>query len=72
MLFGSNVCFFIEEKSVESYDQRKLKCIKRRQKKNINSIYNMSFELLKEFISKLNGKSYFIFASTYDRQWSIL
>ena len=57
ILLYSQVSFLLEKNDIEDYESAKIRLIKRKDIKN-NSIYKLSFDFLKEFISKLNEKSY--------------
>ena len=57
ILLYSQVSFLLEKNDIEGYKSAKLRVIKRKDFKD-NSIYKLSFDFLKEFISKLNEKSY--------------
>ena len=57
LLLYSEVSFLLEKNDIKEYKSAELSLIKRKYIKN-NSIYNFSFDFLKEFITKLNEKSY--------------
>ena len=60
LLFYSNVSFFLKINDIKKYELVKLKYIKRKDLKD-NSIYKLSFDFIKNFILKLNEKSYLFY-----------
>ena len=60
LLFYSHVTFFLEKNDIKKYESSNLKYIKRKDIKD-GSIYKHGFDFMKNFISKLNEKSYLFF-----------
>ena len=61
MLFCSHIFFFLEKNDLIKYKSANLKYMKKTKDIEDKSIYGLSFKFIKNFISKLNEKSYLFF-----------
>lgn len=61
MLFCSHVIFYMEKSKINKYKCSNIKYINKRVDISNNSVYGLSFQFLKDFIIKLNEKSYLFY-----------